>query len=402
MHIIKPNTKIDFMSQRQRFAVVSVIAVIASIVLVIYPGPKLGIDFSGGTQIQIRFEKGVDTAEIRSALAGAGYGNAEVVEFGDRPNEFLITVQETSPVTPEEEQAAQTKVAQAFSDEGMLEDSFRISSSGDRLQVRFTEPVEVERLEKALRESGLQVRHHTDGEVASSEDSAEETLVCDAPVCRLLPLSENKYEADLVGIGGQVQQGLREALGAENVHEPERVIYVGPKVGAQLTMAGIKSLLYALGFIMLYIAIRFDLRFAPGAVVALLHDITITLGVFVVLRQEVSLPIIAALLTIVGYSLNDTIVVFDRIRENFQKLRERELSLVINQSINETLSRTLLTSITTLFTVGAIFFLGGGLIRTFALALIIGVFVGTYSSIFVAAPVVVFLDRRFFKKQASS
>lgn len=401
MQLVKPNTKIDFMGRQRGFAIVSTVLVVASIVLVFFPGPKLGIDFSGGTQIQIQFEGGVDTSQIRNALKSAGYANAEVVAFGDRENEYLITVQETSPVDRELEDQARQALSEQFSKQGMMEESFRISSSGDRLQVRFTEEVDTEQLEKTLRDAGLRVREHHDGEITES-DEASGDQVCDAPVCRLLPLSEHKYEADLIGVGGLVLGALRENLGEENVHEPERTIYVGPKVGAQLTMAGIKSLLYALGFIMLYIAVRFDLRFAPGAVVALLHDIAITMGIFVILRQEVSLPIIAALLTIVGYSLNDTIVVFDRIRENFQKLRERELSLVINQSINETLSRTLLTSITTLATVIAIYVLGGGLIRTFALALIIGVLVGTYSSIFVASPVVIWLDRRFFRKQAQA
>jgi preprotein translocase subunit SecF len=401
MQLIKPNTNINFMGHRRTFGLISAVVVVASVVAVFFPGPKYGIDFSGGTQIQIRFDDQIDIARIRQALAETGYENAGVVAFGDRQGEYLITVQETSPVTAEQETAARERLSKAFSKQGLLEDSFVVSSSGDRLQVRFGEEVDLEVLERELRGSALRVRDHRPGESAGSVVEGEER-VCDAPVCRLLPLSENKYEADLVGVGDLVLQGLRDQLGAENVSEPDRVIYVGPKVGRQLKTAGIMSVLYALGFIMLYIAIRFDLRFAPGAVVALLHDIAITMGIFVLFRVEFSLPIIAALLTIIGYSLNDTIVVFDRIRENFQKLRERELSLVINQSINETLSRTLLTSMTTLITVGAIFWLGGGLIRDFALALIIGVLIGTYSSVFVASPVVVYLDRRFFRKQASA
>ena len=152
---------------------------------------------------------------------------------------------------------------------------------------------------------------------------------------------------------------------------------------------------------MLYIAVRFDLRFAPGAVVALVHDVMITVGVFTLARVEVTLATIAALLTIVGYSLNDTIVVFDRIRENLSKSRERKLIHVINQSINETLSRTVLTSLTTLIVVVVLLTVGWKTtIRDFAFALLIGVLVGTYSSIFVASPIVVWLDRRFGKKKA--
>ncbi len=400
MQLIKPNTKIDFMGRRHIFAVVSVVCVVVSIILVIYPGPKYGIDFTGGFQIQIPFDDDVTTADIRGALNKIGITNAEVVKFGSERNQFLISVQETSPISPEQKRQVKARLADEFAEQGMVEESLQITSSGDRLEVRFSQTVDTERLERVLEDAGLEVRDHREDEITNTEEG-EGGDVCNAPVCRILPLDEYKYEVDLVGISGQVLNGLREHLGEERVHNPEHTIYVGPTVGNQLKMAGIKSLLYALGFIMLYIAVRFDLRFAPGAVVALIHDIVITLGVFVIIGHEVTLPIIAALLTIVGYSLNDTIVVFDRIRENFQKLRERELALVVNQSINETLSRTLLTSLTTLVTVGTIFFVGKGLIQDFALALIIGVVIGTYSSIFVASPVVVFLDKRFFHKQAS-
>jgi preprotein translocase subunit SecF len=400
MQLIKPNTKIDFMGRRNLFALISLALVVISIILVIYPGPKYGIDFTGGTQILIPFGEGVEIAQIRAALNKATFTNAEVVRYGAEDNRFLITVQETSPINDETVDQIRTEVSSTFSGQSMVEESFRISSSGDQLTVRFGEEIDIERFEKVLRDGGLQVRAHHADEVTNTQEG-ETAQACDAPVCRLLPLSEFKYEANLVGISGLVLRGLREEIGEEEVSDPDHTIYVGPKVGSQLKTAGIMSVVYALGFIMLYIAVRFDLRFAPGAVVALIHDVIITMGVFVVIRHEVSLPIIAAILTIIGYSLNDTIVVFDRIRENFQKLRERELSLVVNQSINETLSRTLLTSITTMITVVAIFVFGGGLIKDFALALIIGVVVGTYSSIFVASPVVVYLDKRFFHKQAA-
>jgi preprotein translocase subunit SecF len=203
----------------------------------------------------------------------------------------------------------------------------------------------------------------------------------------------------LKGVAERVMEGLRShpfGVGAQKM----RSEWVGPKVGQQLRTAGVSSLVYALLFIMLYIAVRFDLRFAPGAVVALIHDVLITMGIFTIARVEVTLATIAALLTIVGYSLNDTIVVFDRIRENLGKIRERALSQVVNVSINETLSRTLLTSITTLLVVSVILTVGWRTtIRDFAFALLIGVLVGTYSSIFVASPIVVWLDQRFAKKK---
>ncbi len=172
----------------------------------------------------------------------------------------------------------------------------------------------------------------------------------------------------------------------------ERMETVGARVGEQFRNAGILSILVALLFILIYIAFRFDVRYAPGAVAALAHDVIIAVGFFTVTGIEVSLPIIAALLTIVGYSLNDTIVVFDRIRENLESATDEPIDRVVNRSINETLSRTIITSLTTLLAVTAIAVLGGGLIQDFAIALIVGVVIGTYSSVFVASPIMLRMD----------
>jgi preprotein translocase SecF subunit len=178
----------------------------------------------------------------------------------------------------------------------------------------------------------------------------------------------------------------------------QSVVRVGSKVGKKLRIDGILSVVYTLFFILLYIALRFDLKFAPGAVVALIHDVMITVGIWAIFWLEFNLSTIAALLTIVGYSLNDTIVVFDRIRENLSRLRDVKLEKVINTSLNETLSRTILTSITTLAAIAAILFLASGDLWVFALALTIGILVGTYSSIYIASPVVLFLDSWFAKR----
>jgi preprotein translocase subunit SecF len=181
----------------------------------------------------------------------------------------------------------------------------------------------------------------------------------------------------------------------------ERVETVGPRVGQQLRNTGLLSILLAILFILIYIAFRFDVRYAPGAVVALLHDVIITLGVYAAGQFEVSLPIIAALLTIVGYSLNDTIVVFDRIRENITGLPGRPISEIVNISVNDSLSRTVLTSFTTLLAVLALFGLGGGLVQNFSGAMIVGVIVGTYSSTFVASPVLIFMHEWLAKRQSN-
>jgi len=176
---------------------------------------------------------------------------------------------------------------------------------------------------------------------------------------------------------------------------------VSESVGKDMLANGLVAILYALIGILGYIGLRFDFRYSPGAVFALAHDSLITIGIFSILQVKFTQPIIAAILTIIGYSLNDTIVVFDRIRENVTRYRGKELVSVINTSINETLSRTVLTSITTLLVVGSILIFGGGLIKDFAFALLIGILVGTYSSIFIASPVVIYMDN-FFKRRAAA
>jgi len=166
--------------------------------------------------------------------------------------------------------------------------------------------------------------------------------------------------------------------------EMRRIEFVGPQVGDELTEDGGLAMLYALLGILIYVAVRFEKRFAAGSVIALVHDVIITIGIFSLFQLEFDLSVLAAILAVIGYSLNDTIVVFDRIRENFRKLRKGEPLEILNLSINQTLSRTLITSLTTLLVLLALFFLGGEIIHGFALALIIGVVVGTYSSIYIA------------------
>ena len=174
--------------------------------------------------------------------------------------------------------------------------------------------------------------------------------------------------------------------------------WVGPKAGEQLRDAAIKAMLYAIAFIMVYVAFRFDLRFAPGGVLAMMHDALITVGIYVLVQKEVNLTTVAALLTIIGYSINDTIVVFDRIRENMGRLRDRSLSELINISTSQMLSRTIVTSGTTLMSVSAFFIWGTAVIQDIAFALFIGILIGTYSSIYIAAPATEWMDRRFFSK----
>ena len=201
-------------------------------------------------------------------------------------------------------------------------------------------------------------------------------------------------EGSLEGLTKKIEEELEQRYSDRGLTvEVRRSEMVGPKVGEELRQKGIKSILFAIVFLLIYITIRFHFKFALGAVIALVHDVTITVGILSLTNTEVTLPIVAALLTIVGYSINDTIVVYDRIREFLRRFRREGIEAVINKSVNATLSRTLLTSVTTLIVVVALFILGGGVIHDFAFTLMIGIIIGTYSSVFVASPVVIFWDR---------
>ena len=293
MQIIKHDINIDFVGRRKLALVLSGIAILIGLVsLVVKGGPDYGIDFVGGTLVQVKFTENTDAAKIKDGLAALDLGTVVVQHFGDGDNEFLIRIQKTTE------------------------------------------------------------------------------------------------DRDLSAL---VSGGLDASYGQGN-YDIRRLEMVGPQVGKDLREKGFLSVLYAMIGILIYVSWRFELRFAIGAVIALIHDVLITLGAFSITGREIDLPIIAAFLAIIGYSLNDTIIVYDRIRENYGKHQKQGFSSVVNHSINETLSRTILTSGTTLLVVIALFIFGGGVIHNFAFALLVGILVGTYSSIFVASPVLIFWD----------
>jgi len=302
MQLIKPNTNIDFVGNRKLALIISAVLILIGLAsLLVKGGPDYGIDFAGGTLIQVKFAEETDPGAIKKALSGLELGSLVVQSFGDNQNEFLIRVENTSA----------------------------------ELQ-------------------GLSVQ-------------IESTL-------------ENSYKQGSVDI--------------------RRVEMVGPQVGKDLRSKGLQAIFYAMIGILIYISWRFEFRFAVGAIIALCHDVLITLGAFSVFGKEIDLPIIAAFLAIIGYSLNDTIIVYDRIRENVGRHNKESFSFIVNRSVNETLSRTLLTSGTTLLVVLALFILGGGVIHNFAFAMLVGVVIGTYSSIFVASPILIFWEER--KKSSAS
>ncbi|MGB0238220.1 MAG: protein translocase subunit SecF [Cycloclasticus sp.] len=279
--------KIDFLSKRKLALVFSIVLIGVSIASLATVGLKKGIDFTGGTLVELSFAQPVELNDLRGLLSQAGFEGAVVQHFG----------------------------------------------------------------------------------------SSKEVLI------RLLP----DEALNSAALSNKVMSMVNEKFSQKG--ELRRAEFVGPQVGEELQEDGGLALLYALICILIYVAIRFEYRFAIGSVAALAHDVIITLGFFSVFQFEFDLTVLAAILAVIGYSLNDTIVVFDRVRENFRTIRKGSPVEVMNISLNQTLARTIMTSMTTLLVLLALFFLGGEIIRDFALALIVGVLIGTYSSIYVASPV---------------
>jgi len=290
MQIFKNTPTFKFMAKRKYALAFSLLFVIASITSLAVKGLNFGLDFTGGTLIEVAYPQSANLEKIRSRLATSGFGDAVVQNFG----------------------------------------------------------------------------------------SSKDVLV------RLAPREQTSSQS----LGDKIITALK--IDDENV-VMRRQEFVGPQVGDELRDDGGLAMLIALGFILIYVMSRFEYRFALGSIAALIHDVIITMGVFSFFQLDFDLTVLAAVLAVIGYSLNDTIVVFDRIRENFRLMRKKEPSTIVDVSLNQTLSRTMMTSVTTLIVVLAMFFLGGELIHGFSIALIIGILVGTYSSIYVASSMVITL-----------
>lgn len=373
--IFRGEANIEFIGRMGIFGLLSGIAVTVSIAAIIIFGLNFGIDFAGGYEIHVKFEKPVTDSQIKQIVKPL-VGDARVQRFGEEAdNEYLILVREHGTVGDEEKVKLLADYVLLAGDREKLT-LWSIAESGESLKIGFDHPVTEDQVRDVLDRHQLSIKSIKRGERS------------DQPV----------YEVALLSLADQIDTALHEGLSiADSVDIKQRVEFVGPQVGAQLRNQGIMSVLAALFFILLYIGIRFDLFFAPGAVIALVHDVAITIGVFAIFQIEFNLPIIAATLAIIGYSLNDTIVVYDRVRENVVRLRGRDLRGMVNTSLNQTLSRTILTSLTTLMVVGALLVFGGATIRGFSIALFIGVVVGTYSSVAIATPAYVLLRERYGK-----
>lgn len=375
MQIVKPGLNLDFIGKRRGAAVLSVVVVGISVFLAVWGtlnpdfpmGPRYGVDFAGGTLIQLNVADDVDIAGLRKALAGVGMNDDSVQSFGTSGHEYLVRVETVNFGADSFFDSAAAALKSSLGEEAWK------SFDWTREQSVSMRAVGVDPIDIALVAAELQ---KLDAGVTVVESKVE----------------HNAFEITYPGITDRVKEVLGVTLG-ENNFEVARVEMVGPTVGAELRRKGLMAMFFSLALILVYVAFRFDLSFAPGAVAALGHDVAITIGVFCVLGREFSLPTIGALLTIIGYSLNDTIVVYDRIRENLHRYPRRDLAEVINVSLNETLSRTLLTSVTTMLAVISLIVLGGPILQDFAIALAVGVVVGTYSSIYVASPMILVLQK---------
>ena len=369
------NLNIDFIGRMSPILWVSAILCTASIGLVATRGFNFGTDFAGGYEIQAQFPKAVSETQIRDLLEPIGMEDARVQRFGgEEDNAYLILARGEGHTADD---ATRQSLKTAFNTLAGGDDkltTWAFAENAESLKVGFAEPITEDQVRGALTQAHFQVKRITRGERTDKPDYAVE----------LMGLSDK--------IASQLLTGL--SLPAET-DIIKRVDFVGPQVGAQLRNQGVMAVVYSLLLILLYVSVRFDMYFSPGAILATLHDVIIVLGVFSLFQFEFNLTVVAAILTLIGFSLNDTIVVFDRIRENVVRLRGTELHELVNHSINETLSRTVLTSGTVLLVVSALLFLGGPFIRGFSITMFVGVVVGTYSSIAVASPLYILLRERY-------
>lgn len=381
--LIPPGTNIQFVAKRVRFLLLSLTLVLASFAAMAFNHfdasrasvLNFGIDFVGGSSVRLAMSRDVDINEIRESLASHGHAGSSVVAVPDAQNEYMVRVKEVVSITPDQAQTCRAAL-EKLDGVVLAPEGFEHPEGGSKIFMRFAEtPPLFSVIDSTMAKAGCA------GQSAAGSHAKEDIHAVDFA---------------LIGIAARLVEEFNETLGADTVSGIVSSETVGAKAGAQLKVKGVEALLYAMGFIFLFVMIRFDLRFAPGGIVALIHDSIIVVGVFAITWKEFNLQTIAAILTIIGYSINDTIVVFDRVRERVALHRDDPIEETTNRALNDTLSRTVLTSGTTLLVLGSILVLGSGTIRDFAFALTVGVIVGTYSSLFVASPTFLWINNRFY------
>jgi len=364
------NPQIDFMGKRRIFMTISGLAIVASIVLLFTPGLNLGIEFVGGAEVRVRFADTPDLGEVRSALSGLTKATPVVTTIGDPALHEVLIKLGTPEATPDErpEDLVQDVV------DALRSDEVRALRQQGKVDLNVADESKVA---SALQDGGierLEAERVASGILAKRKDVAIFHSFDDL--------------ASVEGFGEQAHAALadRAFFGPFSLRSQS---YIGPVIGEELKTNSMLAIGGSLLGMLIYIWVRFQFQWGLAAVLALAHDTVIVLGLFCLFGKEMTLPVVAAFLTLVGYSVNDTVVVFDRIRENLKLRGSRDLEAVVNDSINQTLSRTVITSGSTWIVVVALLIYGGAALNAFSFVLSAGILVGTYSSIFVASPILV-------------
>lgn len=372
LQTIKSGTNYDFVGRRKYFAIFSTLLVLASIALFVVVGPTWGIDFTGGTEIRLKFSESMPLADLRQGLEAADFGADAVQAVGDpTENTFVVRIQDATFGSDTGREAVEQALKAKYGADWIAESNLS-AEVGSQLTLRY-------------------------GGEQKPIDEIEQVLTGINGITVISSLDENTFYVKLPGAGTAAEKLLKSALPGKTF-EVLQVDSVGPAVGSELRTQGLLALVATMGLLLVYVAFRFDLAFAPGAILAVFHDVTVTVGALIVLDQlgiytaEFSLSMIGALLTILGFSLNDTIVIYDRIRENERKFRRKDMALLINDSVNETLSRTINTSMTAIISIVPFIIFGEGVMRTFSLAMVIGMIAGVYSTVYVASPMVLVMQ----------
>jgi preprotein translocase subunit SecF len=375
MQILKNKTNIDFIGKRKPAIFISSIINLAILVGIAAFGFNLGVDFAGGTVVEVKFNHDISAAEVRKRAEAGGLQDVTVQGIGGADeNSFLLRMGGVTQLNKENAEKADAAIRGL----GEIRNIYPDLANGI-INFRSASALTADAIKQAVEGSGTGVQE-----------------------VRVLGEAQGggfDYQVVASGMADKVNSALSQGQATPDF-EQRRVDYVGPQVGKQLRNRGIMALLYSMVAILIYVAFRFDFKFGPGALVAMVHDVIMVAGYYLVSRREFNLTSIAALLTVVGYSVNDTIVIYDRIREDMAKFKGKPFVEVINIAINDTLGRTILTSTTTALSLVGLLIFGVGEIFDFAMAMLVGIFVGVYSTIYIASPLTIWLDERAAAKAA--
>ncbi|WP_242395933.1 protein translocase subunit SecF [Anaeromyxobacter oryzisoli] len=385
--IVPHGTKFDFVGKRH-IAVALSLAVNLAVVIWCLPfvhGLNFGVDFAGGTELELKFTGKIDPGELRTAVEQMGLKDASVQTYGaEADNAYLIRVGRIVLMS----EADVKRVVDAVNARFPVERYSFNAEVGDKIDFEFKTPPDVQELQRVVQSAGVNVR-----EIRQQQG---------------LAAGSQSYAVLTQGIADKISASLADKFAAlspkDQLGHPkpvQRVEYVGPAVGRELRNQGFKAILYAMALIVVYIGLRFDFRFSPGVIIAIVHDAVVTLGYFAFSGREFNLTSIAVILTVVGYSVNDTVVVYDRIRESQGKYRGRSLAEIVNLSINEVLGRTFLTSFATALSLVGLLIYGVGTIFDFSMGMLVGIVSGTYSTWFIAAPMTIWLEERAAKRKGA-